>query len=64
MDAAAAAAVQPGKPAMANADDPSTAQPELTTEQQMDLIRKRIEARRAQLREQDQPPPPTNKTKK
>jgi general secretion pathway protein N len=40
-------------------------EPELTTEQQMDLIRKRIEARRAQLREQEQipPPPPQNKTK-
>ena len=40
-------------------------EPELTTEQQMDLIRKRIEARRAQLREQGQvpPPPPQNKTK-
>ena len=34
-------------------------------EQQMDLIRKRIEARRAQLREQERapPPPPQNKTK-
>jgi general secretion pathway protein N len=38
-------------------------QPELTTDQQMDLIRKRIEARRAQLREQGQVPPPQNKTK-
>lgn len=38
-------------------------QPELTTEQQMDLIRKRIEARRAQLREQGQAAPPQNKTK-
>ncbi len=41
------------------------AEPELTTEQQMDLIRKRIEARRAQLREQEKipSPPPQNKTK-
>lgn len=47
------------------ADGAAAAEPELTTEQQMDLIRKRIEARRAQLREQEQAPPPTpqNKTK-
>lgn len=37
--------------------------PALTTEQQMDLIRKRIEARRAQLREQGEVPPPQNNTK-
>lgn len=41
----------------------AAAEPELTTEQQMDLIRKRIEARRAQLREQEQAPSPQNKTK-
>ena len=35
----------------------------LTTEQQMDAIRQRIEARRAQLRQQGQAPPPPNKTK-
>ncbi len=47
------------------AEGTTAPQPELTTEQQMDLIRKRIEARRAQLREQGQvpPPPPQNKTK-
>ena len=35
----------------------------VTTEQQMEAIRKRIEARRAQLRQQGQAPPPPNKTK-
>jgi general secretion pathway protein N len=35
----------------------------MTTEQQMDAIRQRIEARRAQLRQQGQAPPPPNKTK-
>jgi general secretion pathway protein N len=47
------------------ADSAAAPAPELTTEQQMDMIRKRIEARRAQLREQGQvqPPPPQNKTK-
>ncbi|MET0581208.1 MAG: hypothetical protein ABWZ08_04445 [Pseudoxanthomonas sp.] len=35
----------------------------LTTEQQMEAIRKRIEARRAQLRQQGATPPPPNKTK-
>ena len=44
-------------------DSTAPAQPELTTEQQMDMIRKRIEARRAQLRDQEQAPPPQNKTK-
>ena len=34
----------------------------MTTEQQMEAIRKRIEARRAQLRQQGQAPPPPNKT--
>lgn len=56
------------QPAPADAMSPNTEnttapEPELTTEQQMDLIRKRIEARRAQLREQVPPPPPQNKTK-
>ena len=37
--------------------------PQMTTEQQMEAIRKRIEARRAQLRQQGQAPPPPNKTK-
>lgn len=65
---AAADGSQP-QPAQADAMSPAAgsapvAEPELTTEQQMDLIRKRIEARRAQLREQGQvPPPPQNKTK-
>lgn len=47
------------------ADGTAAPAPELTTEQQMDMIRKRIEARRAQLREQGQvqPAPPQNKTK-
>ena len=46
-------------------DNTAPAEPEQTTEQQMDLIRKRIEARRAQLREQEKipSPPPQNKTK-
>lgn len=34
-----------------------------TTEQQMEAIRQRIEARRAQLRQQGESPPPQNKTK-
>ena len=41
----------------------ASAEPVLTTEQQMDLIRKRIEARRAQLREQGELPPTPEKTK-
>lgn len=49
--------------AMSPQVESAAAEPELTTEQQMDLIRKRIEARRAQLREQEQAPPPQNKTK-
>lgn len=53
-------------PAQAESATAPAPEPELTTEQQMDLIRKRIEARRAQLREQGQvpPPPPQNKTNK
>lgn len=46
---------------------PSGNQPQaespMTTEQQMEAIRQRIEARRAQLRQQGQAPPPPNKTK-
>ncbi|HEX7802068.1 MAG TPA: hypothetical protein VF471_04870 [Pseudoxanthomonas sp.] len=46
---------------------PSGSQPQaetpMTTEQQMEAIRQRIEARRAQLRQQGQAPPPPNKTK-
>lgn len=38
-------------------------EPALTTEQRMDSIRKRVEARRAQLSTQGQSPPPPNKTK-
>lgn len=51
--------------AMSTMVESAAPEPELTTEQQMDLIRKRIEARRAQLREQEQAPPPSpqNKTK-
>ena len=41
----------------------AAAEPALTTEQQMDLIRRRIEARRAQLREQGELPPPPGQTK-
>lgn len=47
----------------AQVESAAAPEPELTTEQQMDLIRKRIEARRAQLREQEQVPSPQNKTK-
>lgn len=56
----------PGGAAPPKTEGTAAPQPELTTEQQMDLIRKRIEARRAQLREQGQvpPPPPQNKTNK
>ena len=39
------------------------AEPAQSTEQQMEAIRKRIEARRAQLRAQGESPPPPNKTK-
>lgn len=47
----------PGSTPAAPAADP------MTTEQQMEAIRQRIEARRAQLRQQGQAPPPPNKTK-
>ena len=59
----------PVSPAMPTASTPATgaqsmpqADPQ-TTEQQMEAIRQRIEARRAQLRQQGQSPPPQNKTK-
>lgn len=54
LPAAGSAVPAPGMPA---------ADAVLTTEQQMDTIRKRIEARRAQLRAQGESPPPPNKTK-
>ena len=47
----------------AQVESAAAPEPVLTTEQQMDLIRKRIEARRAQLREQGELPPTPNKTK-
>ena len=55
----------PADPMSPTGESTAAPEPELTTEQQMDMIRKRIEARRAQLREQGQvpPPPPQNKTK-
>lgn len=54
----------PGVPREVTTGEPagaSSADSEQTTQQQMEAIRQRIEARRAQLR-QNQPPPPTNKT--
>ena len=54
---------QPG-PAMPVPSAPNpVAEPAQSTEQQMEAIRKRIEARRAQLRAQGESPPPQNKTK-
>lgn len=53
---------QPGSVAPVPESGPA-AEPAQSTEQQMDAIRKRIEARRAQLREQGAGPPPQNKTK-
>jgi general secretion pathway protein N len=49
-------------PAPAPGNQPQAESP-ITTEQQMEAIRQRIEARRAQLRQQGQAPPPPNKTK-
>jgi general secretion pathway protein N len=49
-------------PAPAPGSQPQAESP-MTTEQQMEAIRQRIEARRAQLRQQGQAPPPPNKTK-
>lgn len=54
---------QPGSADAAPAESAAPAEPVMTTEQQMDLIRKRIEARRAQLREQGELPPTPDKTK-
>lgn len=51
-----------GGPAPSPGSQPQV-EPSLTTEQQMEAIRQRIEARRAQLRQQGQAPPPPNKTK-
>lgn len=59
----------PVSPAMPTVPTPATAAESMppanpqTTEQQMEAIRQRIEARRAQLRQQGQSPPPQNKTK-
>ncbi|HEY5972850.1 MAG TPA: hypothetical protein VIT22_12980, partial [Pseudoxanthomonas sp.] len=69
--ASATAAPPPPKPAGASTDDAMPPQvesaaaqePAMTTEQQMDLIRKRIEARRAQLREQERGASTPDKTK-
>lgn len=58
--------VQPPRPGsvMPASEAPGpVAEPAQSTEEQMDAIRKRIEARRAQLREQGAGPPPQNKTK-
>lgn len=52
-------AADPAAAAAAEQTDQATA---LTTEQQMDAIRKRIEARRAQLRAAEKAPSPPNKT--
>lgn len=49
-------------PTPAPGNQPQAESP-MTTEQQMEAIRQRIEARRAQLRQQGQAPPPPNKTK-
>ena len=54
---------QPGSPVPAPGAPGQMAEPAQSTEEQMDAIRKRIEARRAQLREQGAGPPPQNKTK-
>ncbi len=51
-----------GAPAQPPGNQPQAESP-MTTEQQMEAIRQRIEARRAQLRQQGQAPPPPNKTK-
>ena len=65
---AAAAPGSPAQPASAEempapVPNEAGAEPVLTTEQQMDLIRQRIEARRAQLRQQGELPPTPDKTK-
>ena len=69
-DPSRSAQVQPAQPGMAmpvrgmsgSAVEPAV-EPAQSTEQQMEAIRKRIEARRAQLRAQGESPPPQNKTK-
>jgi general secretion pathway protein N len=53
----------PGPAVMPTEIPGPVAEPAQSTEQQMDAIRKRIEARRAQLRAQGESPPPPNKTK-
>lgn len=59
----------PVSPAMPTASTPAPAEQSMpqadvqTTEQQMEAIRQRIEARRAQLRQQGESSPPQNKTK-
>jgi len=63
MSPSSGAPPQPSADGMPAPATDAAAEPALTTEQQMDLIRKRIEARRAQLREQGELPPPPDKTK-
>ena len=65
---AAASAAQPAQPVPGDAmpaqvESAASPEPAMTTEQQMDLIRKRIEARRAQLREQERGASNPDKTK-
>jgi general secretion pathway protein N len=58
--------VSPAMPTVPTSATAAESMPEAnpqTTEQQMEAIRQRIEARRAQLRQQGQTPPPQNKTK-
>lgn len=52
----------PAEVASSDAVDSSGGPSELTTQQQMDAIRQRIEARRAQLRQSQPPAPPPNKS--
>ncbi len=55
--------VQPANAGPGGAPQPApSAEAPMTTEQQMDAIRRRIEARRAQLRQQNQNAPPPNNT--
>ena len=54
---------QPGSSVPMPVSPAPAVEPAQSTEQQMDAIRKRIEARRAQLRAQGESPPPQNKTK-
>lgn len=55
--------VAPAAPMVPPASADAAVEPPLSTEQQMEAIRKRIEARRAQLREQGTPASPPNKNK-